>query len=108
MEYQKFLKDRIEKMFHDLGEKAENIARSNKLCVSEGRNYPATSNFTIESYHAMISAIALMKLYNEQFGDDEDIKELEQMLSADAEETEKGIKRIFFILKKDVVPRKLE
>ncbi|MBS3085882.1 hypothetical protein J4225_04330 [Candidatus Pacearchaeota archaeon] len=73
MDYQQNLKERIKETLNHLDDESRNLEQSIKLSEAEGIDYPSRSNFRMDFHYTMQKAVTLMRLYNEQFGDDEDI-----------------------------------
>ena len=99
MDYQQQLKDRIEKKLNQLGENVSKLENVIEVSKAEGISYPSRAHFTIESYNLMRDAITLMNFYNEQFGDDENIKEIEKILSRNIDITSNDLKKIFKVIR---------
>src|SRR3989338_7543275 len=91
MDYQQNLKERIKETLNHLDDESRNLEQSIKLSEAEGIDYPSISNFRMDFHYTMQKAVTLMRLYNEQFGDDEDIIIIEKIISAKFEEMKKTL-----------------
>src|SRR3989344_440643 len=91
MNYEENLRDKVLESADKTDEIASRLENAMNAGEAEGIDYPSRSNFRMDFHYTMQKAVTLMMLYNEQFGDDEDIIIIEKIISAKFEEMKKTL-----------------